>query len=393
MVLIQNTLLGSARKKIRTYLKGKFLDTLRLSLRGGHGGNGLPKYGGVGGQGGAVYFQAKEGTTLKDVLHKYPGKRVLAGNGEESSKVRILGRRGGDRAVEVPVGIRVLEEGGELVAELDEDGKTCLAAGGGSGGCSGNSFLGKPGQTRMVTLDLKLIADVGLVGFPNAGKSTLVKALSNATPKIASYPFTTIRPQIGTIEYDDYRQVTIADLPGLIEGAHANFGMGHKFLKHVERTRLLLIIVDIFGFQLSQSHRKRNCLENIYALNRELELYDKTLLEKPCVLLVNKMDKEGAIDEICKYDKYFGDLQDGLKHCPEELVPRQLINLERVIPISAKSVTEIDKVKRAIREVLDEKAEEKLREQNAAESVDDDSETRRDQQLRGKLREQGPRIG
>ncbi|XP_055638188.1 GTP-binding protein 10 homolog [Toxorhynchites rutilus septentrionalis] len=385
MVFLQNVLFKFVRKSIRKHLRGKFIDTLRLSVKGGHGGNGLPKYGGVGGQGGAVYFVAKEGKTLKDVLGEFSNKRVVAGNGEESSKARILGRRGLDREIQVPVGIRVLDDSGSLLAELDEEGKTCLAAGGGSGGCSGNSFLGKIGHTRTLTLDLKLIADVGLVGFPNAGKSTLVKALSNASPKIASYPFTTIRPQIGTIEYADYRQITIADLPGLIEGAHANFGMGHKFLKHVERTRLLLIIIDVFGFQLSQSHRKRNCLENIYSLNKELELYDKTLLEKPCVLLVNKMDKEGAIEEICKYDRYFNNLEDGLSHCPEELIPTQLINFERIIPISAKSVTEIDKVKQSIREVLDEKAEQKMRD------VLDDKQ--RQAKLAGKLYESGPKIG
>ncbi|XP_055548713.1 GTP-binding protein 10 homolog [Wyeomyia smithii] len=384
MVLLQNILFNSFRKFPRKYQRGKFIDSLRLSVKGGHGGNGLPKYGGVGGQGGAVYFVAKEGISLKDVLHKYPNKRVLAGNGEESSKVRILGRRGTDQQVQVPVGIQVLEDDGPVIAELNEEGKMCLAAGGGSGGCSGNSFLGKAGQGRTVKLDLKLIADIGLVGFPNAGKSTLVKALSNAEPKIASYPFTTIRPQIGTIEYDDYRQITIADLPGLIEGAHANFGMGHKFLKHVERTRLLLIIVDVFGFQLSQSHRKRNCLENIFALNKELELYDKTLLDKPCVLLVNKMDKDNAIEEICKYDKYFSDLQDGLAHCPEELIPNQLMHLERVIPISAKCLKEVDKVKQIVRQVLDEKAEEQIR----AEKDDLDVRNR----LQSRINESGPRV-
>ncbi|XP_053666543.1 GTP-binding protein 10 homolog [Anopheles marshallii] len=383
MVFIQNYLLKSVTKPIRNYLRSRFLDTLRLTTKGGHGGNGLPKYGGVGGQGGAVYFVAKEGKSLRDVVTKHPNKRVVAGNGEESSKARILGRRGMDQKVEVPVGIRVLDQETGIISELDEEGKSYLAAGGGSGGCSGNSFLGKPGQLRTVTLDLKLIADVGLVGFPNAGKSTLVKAISNASPKIASYPFTTIRPQIATIEYEDYRQITIADLPGLIEGAHANFGMGHKFLKHVERTRLLLIIVDVFGFQLSQQHRKRNCLETVYALNKELELYDKSLLDKPCALIINKMDKEGAVDEICKYEQYFHSLEDGLKLCPEELIPNKLLSLDAVIPISAKSMKEIEKVKQEVRTILDLKAEEAVQQE---ESVD------RNDQLQLKLNERGPKV-
>lgn len=111
------------------------------------------------------------------------------------------------------------------------------------------------------------------------------------------------------IDYDDFRQISVADLPGLIEGAHANIGLGHKFLKHVERTRLLLLIVDIFGFQLNQNHKKRNCLENVYSLNRELELYDPSLLEKPCVLVVNKMDLDGSSEELKKLEKYLYNLQ------------------------------------------------------------------------------------
>ena len=177
----------------------------------------------------------------------------------------------------------------------------------GAGGCSGSSFIGTKGNVRNITLDLKIIADIGLVGFPNAGKSTLLKAISNARPKIASYPFTTIMPQIGVLEYSDYRQITVADLPGLIENAHKNIGMGHQFLKHVERTRLLMLIVDINGFQLSQKHQRRNCLENVYSLNKELELYDSTLLEKPSILLVNKMDLDGSIDKFVEYENYFND--------------------------------------------------------------------------------------
>lgn len=164
---------------------------------------------------------------------------------------------------------------------------------------------------------------------------------------------TTIRPQIGTIDYSDLRSITVADLPGLIEGAHANFGMGHKFLKHIERTRLLLFMVDIFGFQLSPKHPHRDCLSNIYALNKELELYDPTLLEKPCVLLLNKMDKEGAQDLLKKLKPRIRDLNSSLSECPEEVRPSRVLKFEHILPISAKNSTRITQVKQLLRDTLD----------------------------------------
>lgn len=171
---------------------------------------------------------------------------------------------------------------------------------------------------------------------------------------------TTIQPQLGIVEYEDLRQISIADLPGLIEGAHANFGLGHKFLKHVERTRILVVLVDIFGFQLSPRHPKRNYLETIFALNKELEMYDKSILEKPAILLLNKVDKEGSAEELSKYERVLSDLQNGLEQCPEQLRPEQPMKFERIIPISAQQSNEIDRVKEVIREVIDRDAEQAM---------------------------------
>ena len=252
----------------------------------------------------------------------------------------------------------------------------------GAGGCSGSSFIGTKGNVRNITLDLKIIADIGLVGFPNAGKSTFLKAISNARPKIASYPFTTIMPQIGVLEYSDYRQITVADLPGLIENAHKNIGMGHQFLKHVERTRLLMLIVDINGFQLSQKHQRRNCLENVYSLNNELELYDSTLLEKPSILLVNKMDLDGSIDKFIEYENYFNDLSLAVEKIHEDIRPEKLLRFERVIPISAKMYQEVDKVKEEIRDVIDA-----LDRRN-----DEDIDAKVNEKLRKRLMEHGPKM-
>ncbi|GAB0091447.1 GTP-binding protein 10 homolog [Sergentomyia squamirostris] len=378
MVFTTN-LFFSSGNRIRRHFRPHFLDSLRLQVTGGHGGSGFPRYGGIGGQGGCIYFIAKEGYSLRNVKKLNTTKRIKAPPGEDSSKVRLLGRRGNDIQVHVPVGITVIDENGSALGDLNVENKTFKAASGGPGGCSGNSFIGQPGQSRTLTLDLKLIADAGLVGFPNAGKSTFLKAISRARPKIASYPFTTIKPQLGIIQYTDHRQISVADLPGLIEGAHANIGMGHKFLKHVERTRLLILIVDIFGFQLSQMHKKRSCLENVYALNRELELYDETLLEKPSILLVNKLDLQGAREEFEKIKPSLNRLEKSLSDCPEEIRPTKLLDFERILPISAQENTDIDQVTTQIREVLDLAAEAALEEPNP-------------EQLTLQNREYGPKV-
>jgi len=181
-----------------------------------------------------------------------------------------------------------------------------------------SNFLGTPGERKSIRLDLKLLGDVGFVGFPNAGKSTLLTAISRARPKIASYPFTTIKPNLGHCEFPDLRRITFADLPGLIEGAHQNEGMGHAFLKHVERTRVLLLVVDVNGFQFRPHSPLRSPLETILILNRELELYREDLLDKPAVLAVTKMDSKGA-------ERTFEELKESLDNFDTILADKKII--------------------------------------------------------------------
>lgn len=307
---------------------------------------------------------AQEGADLKHILNKFTSNEIIAGNGEHSSKNRLAGRRGTDIEVPAPVGVTVYTETGKKLYELNEEGAKCVAAYGGSGGCSGNNFIGKKGQDWTVTLDLKLIADVGLVGFPNAGKSTFLKAMSKARPKIASYPFTTIKPNIGIIQYPDYRQISIADLPGLIEGAHKNIGMGHSFLKHVERTKLLIFIVDIFGFQLSPRHPRRNFLENIFSLMKEIEMYDASLMQRPSMLLLNKIDHPDSQNVLLDVQKKVHNLQAYLDECHDEVRPSSLIEFDSILTISAKERMGLDHVRKDIRRILDLYAErEKLQEE------------------------------
>ncbi|KAJ8926742.1 hypothetical protein NQ314_020859 [Rhamnusium bicolor] len=236
MVQLKSLLFAKVSRK---YLRTGFRDSLRIYIQGGAGGNGLPK-----------------------------SKYYIAKNGRHASHNFILGLPGEDLKFEVPVGVCLYSNLGKKLGELNKESEELIIAKGGTGGHSHNGFLGTKGQSVPVKLDLKLIADIGLVGFPNAGKSTLLKAISDAKPKIASYPFTTIRPNVGILMYKDLRQISMADLPGLIEGAHANKGMGHKFLKHVERTKLLLMIVDINGFRLSPQYPHRSCLETIMLLTK-----------------------------------------------------------------------------------------------------------------------------
>lgn len=285
----------------------KFIDKAILTLRAGKGGDGCMSFrrekfvprggpdGGNGGHGGSVFLEATRSLhTLADFEHRH---LFAATEGERGRGKKQHGRRGKDSVIHVPCGTLVFERGSEEtpLADLTEPGDRFLAARGGRGGRGNAHFAnavrktprfaekGEPGETRTLRLELKLIADVGLVGLPNAGKSSLLAALSNAQPKIASYPFTTLTPNLGVLPMADDR-VVIADIPGLIEGASENRGLGHDFLRHIERTRLLVYLFDISDNNVDTVRTQWNILR------QEFAEYDKALLEKPFILVGNKID-------------------------------------------------------------------------------------------------------
>nr|XP_037285342.1 GTP-binding protein 10-like [Rhipicephalus microplus] len=330
---------------------GRFMDRLRLNIHGGTGGTGYPRYGGIGGSGGNVYLKAIEKMELKDVVKNYPDKRIKAGHGQNSKSTQILGSPGTDITVKVPVGVSVYNGQNHLIGDLIKPNDKILVVRGGQGGNPRNQYHGQKGEVDNITLNLKLIADVGFVGFPNAGKSTLLRALSRAAPKVASYPFTTISPNIGVMEYADHRQISLADLPGLIEGAHRNFGLGHKFLKHVERTSMLLFIVDINGFRLNSASLHRSAYETVMSLNKELELYKEDLLSKPAILAVNKMDTEGAKE---KYEELLEQLEkQDTSSLDEDIRPSVFMSFDEIIPIIARDAKNTLQVKQKIRTFID----------------------------------------
>lgn len=292
-------------------------------------------------------------------MSKHRGKTITAGHGEDSRKTKIVGNPGSDVKLEVPLGITVYRDDGKVLGSIDKEGETVIIARGGPGGTPETNFLGHFGQVHHIRLDLKLIADIGLVGFPNAGKSSLLKAISRAQPKIANYPFTTIKPNKGIIAYKDLRQISIADLPGLIEGAHINVGLGHSFLKHVERTKILLFIADVQGFQLSHKHPMRSCLETVLLLNKELELYDPELLQKPAILAVNKMDLPGTDAILKSIKEAYKDINSVVETLPEDIRPESVIAFDDIIGISAlRRGPGIEELKNLLRKRLDDLADE-----------------------------------
>jgi GTP-binding protein len=292
-----------------------FVDEVDIRVAAGHGGRGCIAFrrekfmprggpsGGDGGNGGSVYFTASPHLNTLVSFRFHPDFK--AERGQHGLGSNMHGRNGKHLVVKVPIGTVVYElpeEGGDAVqlADLVEDGKKVRIAAGGQGGRGNARFVsatnraprradpGTPGEIKNLRLQLKLLADVGLVGFPNAGKSTLISRISAAKPKIADYPFTTLTPHLGVVALGDDRSFVVADVPGLIEGAHRGLGLGHQFLRHLERTRLLVHLVDASGLS------GRDPVEDFDTIRRELELYRPELAGKPAIAAANKMD--AAVD-------------------------------------------------------------------------------------------------
>ncbi len=284
-----------------------FSDVAKIFVKAGDGGNGAvtfhrEKYvaaggpdGGDGGRGGDVVFVAdKSVNTLIDFRYKRKYAAENGGNGRDANR---NGKNGADLMVKVPVGTIIRDiKSDRVICDLKVEGQSVVVAKGGSGGWGNVHFAtatrqtpkfaksGMPGDEREISLELKLIADVGLLGFPNVGKSTFLSMVSDARPKIANYHFTTLEPNLGVVNLGDSGGFVIADIPGIIEGAHEGVGLGHEFLRHVERTRVLLHLVDVSGIE------GRNPIEDFDTINNELKMYSEKLANKPQIVIANKAD-------------------------------------------------------------------------------------------------------
>ena len=284
-----------------------FADRAKIFIKSGKGGDGHVSFrrelyvpnggpdGGDGGRGGDVIFEVDEGlNTLQDYRHR---KKFAAKDGEQGGKRRCHGADAEDIVLRVPEGTVIKEaESGKVIADMSGDNRRQIILEGGKGGLGNQHFAtatmqipkyaqpGQPSKELWVNLELKVIADVGLVGFPNVGKSTLLSRVTNAQPKIANYHFTTLTPNLGVVDLDDAKGFVIADIPGLIEGASEGIGLGHEFLRHIERTKLMIHVVDAAGTE------GRDPIDDIYKINAELEAYNPEIAKRPQVIAANKID-------------------------------------------------------------------------------------------------------
>ncbi|AZR73274.1 GTPase ObgE [Anoxybacter fermentans] len=301
-----------------------FVDRAKIYVKAGDGGDGMTSFrrekyvpkggpdGGDGGKGGDVILKVDEGlNTLLDFKYN---RHFVAENGKNGMPKNMYGRNGEDLIIPVPPGTMVYDnETGRFLADLTHHGQEFVVAKGGRGGRGNARFKsnknrapefsekGEPGEERELRLELKLLADVGLVGYPNVGKSTLISRVSKARPKIANYHFTTLKPNLGVVKVGDYQSFVMADIPGLIEGAHEGVGLGDEFLRHIERTRIILHVLDISGSE------GRDPIEDFYIINKELKKYNPRLAERPQIVAANKMDIPTAEENLERLKEELGE--------------------------------------------------------------------------------------
>jgi GTP-binding protein len=349
------------------------IDTAKIYAKGGRGGNGCISFrrekfvprggpnGGDGGHGGSVILEAVEGiSTLIDLRHNL---HQVAENGQHGMGKLMHGADAADRIVKVPAGTIVrLDEAGEVITDLRKTGQRVVIARGGIGGkgnarFKSNTFQtprvaekGEPGEERTIALEVKLIADVGLVGYPNAGKSTLLARTSAAKPKIANYPFTTLSPNLGVVRIDPEHNFVLADIPGLIEGAHHGAGLGHDFLRHIERTKMLIHVVDTAAVD------GRDPIADYEQLNEELGLYNPRLMRLPQLIALNKIDLPDAQANLPRIRDYFGKLNEDKSRALGR----------RLFPISAVTGEGVDRLIRAVYRLL-QRINERIRERRETE--------------------------
>lgn len=339
-----------------------FKDVVTIKIRSGKGGNGhvsfrREKYvpnggpdGGDGGNGGNVVFEVDKGlNTLSDYRHM---RTYSAQDGEEGGKKNCHGKSGQDIVLKVPYGTVIKEhESQKVITDMSGDNNRVIVLTGGKGGLGNQHYAtstmqapvyskpGQPASELIVDLEIKMIADVGLVGFPSVGKSTFISSVSNARPKIADYHFTTLQPNLGVVDLGNGEGFVIADLPGLIEGASEGVGLGHKFLRHTERTKVLIHVVDAAGFE------GRDPIEDIYTINSELEKYSNTLSSKRQVIAANKID--------ALFEDEVSEIVDKLK---AEFEPKGI----PVFPVSAVSGQGVNELLYAVYDILKEVGDEDI---------------------------------
>lgn len=343
-----------------------FVDHIRIFAKAGKGGNGLASFrrekfvprggpdGGDGGDGGSVLLEVSTG--VNDLRNYFYDPKLVAGDGMPGMHALKHGRSGKSVVGKVPPGTIVyrsnaatmqeatwLEREGdgielEQIADLTQPGERFVLCQGGKGGRGNWHFrtptdqapltfeYGTEAESGVYFLELRRIADAGLVGYPNAGKSSLLGALSRATPKVAAYPFTTLQPVVGVVEYDDYARCVVADIPGIIEGASENRGLGHEFLRHIMRCRVLLFVVDMIGLE-------HDPVEAIQTLRKEVKLYSEELAARPWMILANKMDDETAQENLAVLQQRFPKIE--------------------ILPISALTGSGLDHLKQRLRELLE----------------------------------------